>query len=101
MSAATDYAFDNPIGLLQSETVIRTASQAAEIVRSKLRTRFTMQGLNTILMLERALAGDEVEVHQPGHVVAAGAEEPFTLGGYGAAGPRLKRRLLALEGTLL
>ena len=61
MSAATDYAFDNPIGLLQSETVIRTASQAAEIVRSRLRTRFTMQGLNTILMLERALAGDEVE----------------------------------------
>ncbi len=34
-------------------------------------------------------------------VVAAGAEEPFALGGYGPSGRRLKRRLLALEGTLL
>ena len=34
-------------------------------------------------------------------VVAAGRDEPFVLGGYGASGRRLKRRLLALEGTLL
>ena len=34
-------------------------------------------------------------------VVAAGRGEPFVLGGYGASGRRLKRRLLALEGTLL
>jgi O-6-methylguanine DNA methyltransferase len=34
-------------------------------------------------------------------VVAAGTVEPFELGGYGSAGPALKRRLLALEGTLL
>jgi O-6-methylguanine DNA methyltransferase len=34
-------------------------------------------------------------------VVAAGGDEPYALGGYGAAGPSLKRRLLALEGTLL
>jgi O-6-methylguanine DNA methyltransferase len=34
-------------------------------------------------------------------VVAAGKEEPFALGGYGPSGQRLKRRLLALEGTLL
>jgi methylated-DNA-[protein]-cysteine S-methyltransferase len=34
-------------------------------------------------------------------VVAAGSDEPFALGGYGRAGPGLKRRLLALEGTLL
>ena len=59
--SATDYAFDNPVGLLGDQTVIRTASQAVEIVRWNLRRRFTMQGLNTILMLERALAGDEVE----------------------------------------
>jgi hypothetical protein len=26
-----------------------------------MRTRFSMQGLNTVLMLERALAGDEIE----------------------------------------
>jgi O-6-methylguanine DNA methyltransferase len=34
-------------------------------------------------------------------VVAAGRGEPYELGGYGASGHRLKRRLLALEGTLL
>jgi methylated-DNA-[protein]-cysteine S-methyltransferase len=34
-------------------------------------------------------------------VVAAGRGEPYELGGYGASGQRLKRRLLALEGTLL
>ena len=60
MSAATDYAFENPVGLLGNE-MIRTASQAAEIVRSNLRRRFTMRGLDTILMLECAVAGHEVE----------------------------------------
>lgn len=34
-------------------------------------------------------------------VVAAGRGEPFELGSYGPSGARLKRRLLALEGTLL
>ena len=34
-------------------------------------------------------------------VVAAGRDEPFALGGYGPSGQGLKRRLLALEGTLL
>ncbi len=34
-------------------------------------------------------------------VVAAGKDEPFALGGYGSAGVALKRRLLAVEGTLL
>ena len=34
-------------------------------------------------------------------VVAAGRGEPFALGGYGPSGTGLKRRLLALEGTLL
>jgi methylated-DNA-[protein]-cysteine S-methyltransferase len=34
-------------------------------------------------------------------IVAAGREEPFELGGYGPGGNALKRRLLALEGTLL
>lgn len=34
-------------------------------------------------------------------VVAAGAGEPFAIGSYGSSGIRLKRRLLALEGTLL
>jgi len=34
-------------------------------------------------------------------VVAAGKEERFELGGYGAGGNALKRRLLALEQTLL
>jgi methylated-DNA-[protein]-cysteine S-methyltransferase len=34
-------------------------------------------------------------------VVASGADEPYALGGYGSAGASLKRRLLALEGTVL
>ena len=34
-------------------------------------------------------------------VVAAGQGEPFAIGGYGLSGAALKRRLLALEGTLL
>ena len=34
-------------------------------------------------------------------VVSAGKGEPFALGGYGPSGAALKRRLLALEGTLL
>jgi len=34
-------------------------------------------------------------------IVAAGRDERYVLGGYGASGVRLKRRLLALEGTLL
>lgn len=34
-------------------------------------------------------------------IVAAGKDEPFELGGYGSGGNALKRRLLALEQTLL
>ena len=34
-------------------------------------------------------------------IVAAGRGEPYELGGYGASGQSLKRRLLALEGTIL
>ena len=34
-------------------------------------------------------------------VVAAGRGEPYEIGGYGASGESLKRRLLALEGTVL
>lgn len=34
-------------------------------------------------------------------IVAAGRDEPYVLGPYGPGGARLKRRLLALEGTLL
>ncbi len=47
-------------------------------------------------------AGNRWSLVVPCHrVVAAGKDEPFELGGYGSAGPALKRRLLALEGTLL
>jgi len=58
--AFTDYAFDNPVQLA-SGMLIRTASQAAELVMSNMRSLFTMHGLNTVLILERAVAGDEVE----------------------------------------
>jgi hypothetical protein len=62
MTPVTDYAFEDPVRLkLGSETLIRTAAQAANIVSSSMRARFTIYGLNTLLMLERALLGDEVE----------------------------------------
>ena len=47
-------------------------------------------------------AANRLSLVVPCHrVVAAGRGEPFALGGYGASGLHLKRRLLALEGTLL
>lgn len=47
-------------------------------------------------------AGNRWSLVVPCHrVVAAGRDEPFELGGYGSSGRALKRRLLALEGTLL
>ncbi len=47
-------------------------------------------------------AGNRLSLVVPCHrVVAAGRDEPYELGGYGPSGASLKRRLLALEGTLL
>ena len=47
-------------------------------------------------------AGNRLSLVVPCHrIVAAGKDEPFGIGGYGPSGLRLKRRLLALEGTLL
>lgn len=47
-------------------------------------------------------AGNTLSLVVPCHrVVASGRGEPFELGGYGHSGARLKRRLLALEGTVL
>lgn len=47
-------------------------------------------------------AGSRWSLVVPCHrVVGAGKDEPFDLGGYGPGGDALKRRLLALEGTLL
>jgi hypothetical protein len=59
MNPFADCAFDQPVAL--SAALIRTAGQAADIVRSALRTHFTIQGLNTVLMLERAVLGTEVQ----------------------------------------
>jgi hypothetical protein len=57
-----DFAFDMPV-LLHSRlgAPIRTAEEAAGIVRSCLRERFTMAGLTALLMLERAAEGSEIE----------------------------------------
>ena len=47
-------------------------------------------------------ASNRLSLVVPCHrIVAAGHGEPFALGGYGPGGSGLKRRLLALEGTLL
>ena len=61
MNPLADCAFDQPVALsADCAMLIRTAGQAADIVRSALRARFTIQGLNTVLMLERAVLGSEV-----------------------------------------
>ena len=47
-------------------------------------------------------ASNRVSLVVPCHrVVSAGRGEPFELGSYGSGGLALKRRLLALEGTVL
>jgi methylated-DNA-[protein]-cysteine S-methyltransferase len=47
-------------------------------------------------------AGNRFSLVVPCHrVVAAGQGEPYAIGAYGPSGIALKRRLLALEGTLL
>jgi hypothetical protein len=62
MNPLADCAFDQPVALnAEYATLIRTAGQAADIVRSALRSRFTMQGLNTVSMLERAVLGSEIQ----------------------------------------
>ena len=57
----TVFAFDAPV-LLHSplSTAIKTADEAACIVRSCLQERFTMAGLTALLKLERAAEGVEV-----------------------------------------
>jgi hypothetical protein len=54
-------AFDKPVVVPLSDQPVRTVDQAAKIVRSHLREKFTMQRLNTLLVLERAAEGLEVE----------------------------------------
>jgi methylated-DNA-[protein]-cysteine S-methyltransferase len=47
-------------------------------------------------------AGNRLSLVVPCHrVVAAGRAEPYEIGAYGPSGVKLKRRLLALEGTVL
>ena len=55
-----DVAFDEPVVVQLSSQPVRTVEQAARIVRSHLQAQFTMQRLNTLLVLERAADGSEV-----------------------------------------
>ena len=61
MSFATNFAFDVPVLLRSVPGTIRTVEEAACILRLHMRGRFTMEGLNTLLMLERAAEGDEIQ----------------------------------------
>ena len=58
----SEFAFATPV-LLHSplRASIRTAEEAACVVRSCLQDRFTMAGLTALLVLERAAEGAEVE----------------------------------------
>ena len=55
-----DVAFDEPVVIHISDLPIRTVDQAAQIMRSHLREKFTMQRLNILLVLERAAEGVEI-----------------------------------------
>jgi hypothetical protein len=57
-----NFAFDLPVIFHRSTTApIRTAKEAASILRSHLQVRFTMAGLNALLLLERATEQTECE----------------------------------------
>jgi hypothetical protein len=56
-------AFDVPVVLLSTTSApVRTAEQAASILRSHLRERITFAGLSALLIVERAV--DEIEVEE-------------------------------------
>ena len=57
-----DFAFDTPV-VVQAPValLVRTAEQAASLIRSHLQSRFTMAGLNALLMLEGANELSECE----------------------------------------
>jgi hypothetical protein len=51
MTFATDYAFDNPVQLqAASDALVRTVDEAVSMLRSNMRSRFTIEGLNTLLI---------------------------------------------------
>jgi hypothetical protein len=54
-------AFDKPVAIPLSDHTVRTVDEAAELVRTHLREKFTMQRLNTLLVLERAAEGLEIK----------------------------------------
>ena len=56
---ADDVAFDVPVPI-PSEQPIRTVSEAAKFVQSRLDAQFTMDRLTTLLVLERAAQGSEI-----------------------------------------
>ena len=62
MTPVTDYDFDIPVLLrCAPETLIRTKEQATCILRSKMQERLTMEGFQTLQMLERAVERSEIE----------------------------------------
>ena len=56
-----DHAFETPVLLRASPAmVVRTTEEAASILRRKLKERFSLAGLNTLLLLERANDAGEI-----------------------------------------
>jgi hypothetical protein len=56
------YAFEMPVVLkVPDETLLRTVDDAAVFVRRRLQERFSLAGLNALLLLERVVESDEVE----------------------------------------
>jgi hypothetical protein len=57
-----DFAFDTPVAVqAPMALLVRTAEQAASLIRTHLQSRFTMAGLTALLMLEGAIEWTECE----------------------------------------
>mgnify|MGYP003340532193 CR=1 FL=1 len=70
-----NFAFDSPVVLRSSVAPINTAEEAIAVLREHLRSRFTMAGLSTLLMLERAWDCSEcAEARAVFHSWAAGEQ---------------------------
>lgn len=70
------FAFDAPVVLPSlHEKPIRTVDEAVSILRTCLRSQFTVARLNTLLMLERAAEGSEIDEAREAFCAWASSEQ--------------------------
>ena len=75
-----NFAFDTPVVLRPAIAApVRTAEQAVSVLRLHLQSRFTMAGLNALLMLERAMECFEFDEAQAVFLSWASGEKLLAL----------------------